>query len=61
MISKGDGSFEKKINEGRCPSCSCALYVEENRLDCAVCGLSIINVEKSGDYLLITNADDDIQ
>jgi Zn finger protein HypA/HybF involved in hydrogenase expression len=52
MIHKGDGSFEQKIQDGRCPNCESVLYVLENRLDCRVCGLSIINVYKDGDNVL---------
>lgn len=52
MIDQGDGTFQKRINEGRCPSCKSELIVKENRLDCSVCTLSITNVHKDGDNVL---------
>lgn len=52
MIEEGDGTFQKRIDEGRCPSCRSHLIVAENRLDCSVCNLSITNVEISGDNML---------
>lgn len=51
-MQKGDGSFEKRLQEGRCPSCRSELIIREKRLDCSVCALSVINVEKNGDYVV---------
>lgn len=59
MTQEGDGRFQEKLQEGRCPSCKSVLYVKENRLDCAVCSLSIINVHKSGDNVLTIKDRDD--
>ena len=61
MINKGDGSFEQKIQDGRCPNCESSLYVMENWLDCEVCGLIIINVHKDGDNVLTSKINDRIK
>jgi hypothetical protein len=57
MSETGDGRFAEKINEGRCPACKSQLIVDENRLNCSVCSLSIINVQKSGDKVLTDKSD----
>ena len=61
MIDQGDGTFQKRINEGRCPACKGTLIVKENRLDCSICTLSITNVHKDGDNVLTIKNDDRIK
>lgn len=61
MIDAGDGTFEKRLNEGRCPACTGTLIVEKNRLDCSICSLSITNVEISGDKVLTIKTKDRIK
>lgn len=41
MITEGDGSFERRLREGRCPKCTGVLEKEGDVARCRVCSLSI--------------------
>jgi len=45
MIIEGDGTFEKRLDEGRCPKCDCATLKKcgFGRLKCSTCTLVVDN------------------
>ncbi len=54
MIERGDGSMQRRLDDGRCPSCSTALdFVagddDRTQYACPVCRLRISYFEESDD------------
>lgn len=41
MIVMGDGSFERRLKEGRCPKCTGYLKKDGDDAWCSLCNLSI--------------------
>lgn len=47
MISEGDGSFQRRINDGLCPKCEVEMQfttdgLEEDFMTCPVCSLTML-------------------
>ncbi len=54
MIERGDGSMQRRLDDGRCPSCSTALdfvagHDDRTQYACPVCQLRISYFEESDD------------
>lgn len=47
MIIEGDGSFERRLKEGRCPKCTGYLERDGDSAWCGVCKLSIHDASRA--------------
>lgn len=47
MIEQGNGEIQKRINQGLCPKCLSQLVDKAHGHHCVICGLDIIDVNKS--------------
>ena len=54
MIDEGDGSFQRKLDNGQCPRCRSAIVMRREtdtlcEYSCSVCSMKIIDVKGKDD------------